>query len=102
MESSTGIKRYAFIALLILVVLLSLCTAFFAYRYYSFIVRGILGVVFLYLLFDGRSLTKYDPPFRTVILEPKKVKYFVYAFIDPLLACWATLEILEMILYLRK
>ena len=95
-------KRYSFIALLVLVALLSLCIAFLTYRYYGFIVRGILGAVLLYVLFLGGSFTKNDVSFKAVLLDPQKGKYFIYAFIDPLLAFWATLEIFEMILYLKR
>ena len=101
MKVETQAKRFALLALLVLVVLLSLGTAFLTYRYYSFIVRGILGVVLLYLLFLGGSSTK-DVSFKAVLSNPQKGKYFIYAFIDPLLAYWATMEVIEMILYLRR
>jgi hypothetical protein len=102
MDIGTRTKRYAFITVLILIVLLSLCIAFLTYRYYGFVARGILGIVLLYLLFLGGSFTKNDVSFKTVLSDPQKGKYLIYAFIDPLLAYWATLEIYEMILYLKR
>jgi|RhiMetdeSRZDD1v2_1073273.scaffolds.fasta_scaffold15562_14 ABC-type arginine transport system permease subunit len=102
MKTEIQIKRYGFIALLIVLILLSISIAFLTYRYYSNVVRGILGLVLLYLLFFGGRYAKNDVSIHTMLLDPKKGKYLIVAFIDPLISYWATLQIYEMILFFWK
>jgi len=51
MKTETRIKRYAFITLLMVLILLSVSIALITYRYYGVVARGILGLVLMYLLF---------------------------------------------------
>ena len=102
MKTENRIKRYAFIALLIILILLSISIAFITYRYYSVVARGITGFVLLYLLFYSGRYSKTDVKIDAMLLDPKKGKYLIFALIDPLISYWATLQILEMILFFTK
>ena len=102
MKTEIRIRKYAFITLLIVLVLLSLFIAFITYRYYGAVARGITGLVLLYLLFFGGRHSKMDVSIDTMLLDPKKGKYLIFALIDPLISYWATLQIYEMILFVLK
>ena len=88
--------------MLIVLVLLSLFIAIITYRYYGVLARGITGLVLLYLLFFSGRHSKMDVSIDTMLLDPKKGKYFIFALIDPLISYWATLQIYEMILFVLK
>lgn len=100
METGVQIKKYAFLILLIVVVLVSVVMAFITYRYYGVLARGITGLVMLYLLFlNGRQT---DVSINAMLSDPKKGKYLILALIYPLISYWATLPIFEMILFFTK
>ncbi len=102
MKTGIQIKKYAFIILLIVLVLLSIFIAFITYRYYGVVARGITGLVMLYLLFFSGRYSKTDISIDTMLLDPKKGKYLIFALIDPLISYWATLQIYEMVLFFWK
>jgi hypothetical protein len=102
MKTETRIKRYAFIALLIVLILISISVAFITYRYYGVVARGITGLVMLYLLFYNNRFSKTDVTINTMLLDPKKGKYLLLALVDPLVSYWATLQIYEMVLFFWK
>ena len=93
-------KRYAWIALLIVLVSLSVFIAGISYRYYGIVARGILGLVLLYLLFS--FVSEMDVSIDTLLSDPKKGKYVISAFILPLISYWATAQIYEMVLFFWK
>lgn len=102
MRRDTRIKRYAFITLLMVLVLLSVSIAFVTYRYYGVVARGISGLVLLYLLFFSGRYSKTDVSIDTMLLDPKKGKYLIFAFVDPLISYWTAAQIYEMILFFTK
>ena len=102
MKTGNQIKRYAFITLLIVLVLLSVSIAFVTYRYYGIVARGISGLVLIYLLFYTGRYSNMDVSLDTLLLDPKKGKYLISALILPLISYWATLQIYEMILFFGK
>ena len=102
MNTETRIKRYAFITLLISLVVLSVSLAFVTYRYYGVVARGILGIFFTYLLFFGGKYSKNDVSLEAVLLDPKKVKYLIDALILQLISYWTAAQIYEMILFFTK
>ena len=100
METGLQIKKYAFLTLLIAVVIFSVVMAFIIYRYYGVLARGITGFVMLYLLFLNGIQT--DVSINAMLSDLKKGKYLIWALIDPLISYWATLQIYEMILFFTK
>ena len=102
MKTTISIKRYAWIALLIVVVLLSVAIAVISYRYYGIVARGISGMILIYLLFFVGRYSNMDVSLDTLLLDPKKGKYLISALILPLISYWATLQIYEMILFFMK
>ena len=102
MQTEIRIRKYAFITLLIVLVLLSIFIAFITYRYYAVVARGITGLVMLYLLYFFGKYINMDASMDTLLLDPKRGKYLISAFIVPLISYWATLQIYEMILFVLK
>ena len=74
MKTEIRRKRYAFITLLISLVLLSVSIAFVTYRYYGVVARGILGLILTYLLFFGDRYSKMDVSLDALLLDSKKGK----------------------------
>ena len=95
-------RRYALLALLTVLILLSVVIALVTYRYYAVVTRGILGVVMWYLLYFFGRCSKIDVSFDTLLLVPKKGKYLISAFIGGLISYWATAQIYEMVLFFWK
>ena len=102
MKTGIQIKRYILIALLTILALLGVGTAFLTYKYYGVVVRGITGLVLMYLLFFAVRRSEKDVSIDTLLLDPQKGKYLIAAFILPIISYWATLQIMEMILFFRK
>jgi hypothetical protein len=102
MKTEIRIRKYAFITLLIVLVLLSLFIAFITYRYYGVLARGITGLVMLCLLYFFGRYTNMDVSMDTLLSDPKKGKYLISAFIVPLISYWAAIQIIEMISYFTK
>ncbi len=95
-------KRYVLIAILIVLFLFTLFIAFVAYRYYGVVARGILGLAMWYLLYFFGRHSKIDISFDTLLLVPKKGKYLISAFVGGLISYWATMQIIEMVLFYWK
>lgn len=89
-------------SLLTVVLLLSVSIALITYRYYGVVARGITGLVMLYSLYFFGRYTNMDVSMDTLLLDPKKGKYLISAFIVPLISCWAAIQIIEMISYFTK
>jgi hypothetical protein len=101
MKTSLRTKRYTLIVLLIALFLISGYIAYITYQY-SIIVRGILGLALMYLLFFFVAYSKIDTSIDALLLAPNKGKYFVFGFIGPIISYWATMQIIEMILFFWK
>ena len=102
MKTGIRIRRYAFVASLIVVILLSMYIAIQTYRYYGVVARGILGIIVLYLsLFFGRY-SGIDVSNETLLADPRKAKYIIAAVAATLISSWAMLQIAEMILFFWK
>jgi ABC-type Fe3+-siderophore transport system permease subunit len=99
MKTENQIKRYTLIALLIVLLLFTIFVASVTYRYYGIVARGILGIVMWYLLYFFGRYSKIDVSLDTLLLVPKKGKYLISAFIGGLISYWATMQIIEMILF---
>ena len=102
MKTEMRTKRYVFVTLLVGLVLLSVSIALITYRYYGVVARGILGLVMLYLLYFYGRYTNMDISTDNLLLDPKKGKYLISAFIVPLISYWAAAQIYEMILFFTK
>lgn len=102
MNTGVRIRRYAFVASLIVITLLSMYVAIQTYRYYGVVARGILGIVVLYLsLFFGKY-SGMDVSNETLLADPRKAKYIIAAVSASLISSWAALQIFEMILFFWK
>ena len=102
MKTENPIKRYSLIALLMILALFGVGIAFLTYRYYGVIVRGITGLALMYLLFFVGRHSKMDVSIDTLLLDSRKGKYLIAAFILPIISYWAALQIMEMVLFFRK
>lgn len=102
MKTGIQTKRYALIALLIVLFLLSVFIAFITYRYYDVVVKGILGIVLLYLSFFFVKHSKIDVSINTLLSTPKKAKILIFALISPIISYWSTMLVIEMILFFKK
>ena len=102
MKTENQTKRYSLIVLSIVLFLFTLFVAFITYRYYGVVVRGILGLVMWYLLYFYGRYSKIDVSFETLLLVPQKGKYFISAFFGGLISYWATMQVIEMILFFGR
>jgi len=68
---------------LTVVILLSVSIALITYRNYGVVARGISGFVMLYLLYFFGRYTNMDVSTNTLLMDPKKGKYMISAFIVP-------------------
>lgn len=101
MKTEMRTKRFALIVLLIGLFLISGYIAYITYQY-SIIVRGIQGLVLMYLLFFFVAYSRIDISIDALLLAPKKAKYLIFGFIGPIISYWATMQIIEMILFFTK
>jgi hypothetical protein len=81
----------------VLFALIGACVAFITYKY-TFVVRGILGIVSIYLTFLYGKYLGVDGPIENLLLQPKIYKSFVYVFALSMISYWATREIINMIM----
>jgi hypothetical protein len=102
MKKEILIKRYTLSALLIVLILLGISIALITYRYYGVVAKGILGLIQLCLLYFFGRYTNMNVSMDTLLLDPKKGKYLISAFVVPLISYWATAQIYEMILFFWK
>ena len=102
MKTEIRNKRYALMALLMALFLFTLFVAFVTYRYYAIVARGILGLVMWYLLYLFGRYSKTDVSFDALLLIPKNGKHLISAFIGGLISYWATMQIIEMILFFGR
>jgi amino acid permease len=102
MKTASLIKRYSFMALLTILILLSVTIALITYRYYGVVARGILGIILIYLLYYFGKSSNMDVSTDTLLSDPKKGKYLISAFVVPLISYWAVAQIFEMILFFWK
>ena len=102
MKTEFQMKRYVWISLLTVLILLSVPIALITYRNYGLVARGISGLVLLYLLFFSGRYSKTDVSIDKMLLDPKKGKYLIFALIDPLISYWTVMQIYEMILFFTK
>jgi hypothetical protein len=102
MKTGFRLNRYTLIALLVALFLLGVYIAFITYRHYGIQVRGILGLVLIYLLFFFGRYSKIDMSIDALLIAPQKAKLFFFAFIGPIISYWATMHIIEMILFYLK
>jgi hypothetical protein len=102
MKTESKIKRYSLIAILIALFLLTFFIALVIYRYYDVVVRGILGLIMLYLLYIYGRHSKIDVSLDILLLTPNKGKYLIITFVGGLISAWATILIMEMISFFVK
>jgi len=69
---------------------------------YEVAVGGILGLVVMYLMFRYIRLSGTDVSIDSLLLDPSKTKYFVFAILGPLISYLATMKIVEMIEFILK
>jgi hypothetical protein len=102
METGNKIQKYILSTLLIILFLLGVCLAFLAYRYYGAIARGILGIAMLYLMFFYIRFSGYEVlSVDDLISSPNKAKFFFFALVGAMLSYWATMQIAEMVLFIK-
>ena len=101
MKTRIQFTRYTLIALLIALFLVSVYMAIIISQY-MIVVNGILGLVVLYLLFFYIRFSKIDVTIDTLLSDPKKIKYFVFALIGPLISYLAVMQIFETALFFWK
>ncbi len=96
MNTKDHIKKYILIAFLIVLLLLGVYTAYITYKY-DVMVRGLLGMIFIYLLFFYITHSGIDMSVDELLLASKKGKYFILGFIGPMIASWAIRQVMDMI-----
>jgi len=70
---------------------------------YKEVIRGILGLVVMYILFFYAKVSDLDvASIDTLLANPKKGKLFVLALVVPLISYWATRQIVEMVVFFVK
>jgi uncharacterized membrane-anchored protein len=87
---------------LVILALLGMYLAFSFYRYYGVIARGVSGGALVYLLFYFGKRANLDQSNEELWLDPHKTKYFVVAFVAPILFWFAYAQIIEMIFFFLK
>jgi len=102
MKNNNQVKRYLLVASLIGLFILTLLVAFVAYKYFGVVAKGILGITTMYLLFYFGRYSKIDVSVDTLLIVPNKVRYFAVAFVGGIVFYWATMQVLEMILFFIK
>jgi accessory gene regulator protein AgrB len=102
MKIDIQLKRYVFIASLLIVFLLSGYIAFLTYRYYGIVARGIVGLVLIYRLLFWRTDSDPDIDIDTKLSDRQKGKYIILTFIIPMISYWAAAQIYEMVLFFGK
>jgi hypothetical protein len=100
MKNRIQIKRFASSILLVVLFLITLAVAFAAYRYYNTIARGILGLGVYYLLYFFVRYSGMDLSGDKLLSAPNKAKYLISAFAGGLISFWATMQIIEMALFI--
>lgn len=94
-----NLKKYSFFALLIILILLSIVVAVIVYFQYPIVPNGIMGIVVIYLMSRLEKQVKFKNSLEDIVLDPKKEKYLIAAFVCPLVYAWSTVQVLEMIIF---
>ena len=102
MKTDTQLKRYLFLALLLVAFLLSGYIAFFTYRHYGVVARGIVGLVLIRRLLYWRKDSDSDIDVGTMLSDPQKGKYMIWALTLPMFSYWAAAQTYEMVLFIWK
>ncbi len=102
MKTRIGFKKSGLIVLSVILFFVSVAIAFSTYIYYGVVVRGILGFATVYLLLVFGKYMKIDISTDALLVASNKVKFFAFEFIGAVLSVWATMQIVEMILFLFK
>jgi hypothetical protein len=92
-------KKYIFFASLIILVLLSVVVTAFVYIQYRSVARGILGIVVFCSMPSLEKQIKFEKSLKNILLDPKKEKYLIAAFVWPLIYAWSTAQVGEMIFF---
>ena len=69
---------------------------------YEIAVGGILGLVVMYLMFRYIRLSGIDLSIDSLLLEPNKTKYFIFAILGPLISYLATMKVVEMVEFILQ
>lgn len=101
MKTKDHISRYMLIFAWITLAALGLYIANRTYHY-EVIVKGLLGFAVLCLLFFYVRHSGIDATLDTMILDPKKYRYLIFAFIGPIVAYWAMGVFYDMLFLLFK
>lgn len=96
-----NLTKYGWVVLLIAITALSILIAGFSYSYNSTIPRGIAGGVTLFLLYYFGKKAKMDVSTEDFLRDKQKGRFFVAAFIVPMISYWAAAQIYEMILFIK-
>lgn len=101
MKPKSRFTSYVFGAMLILSAILGVSIANRIYQH-EIIVKGILGIVILYLLFFYIRFSGIEVSTDKMLSDPNKQKYLFYAFVAPGIAYWVAWYILDMIFLVRE
>ncbi len=102
MDVFDRIKKYALMGSLTILISFSISVAFVTYRYYGVVARGVTGLVLLYLSYSFGRYSKMEVSIDDILMDPRKGKYLISAFVVPLITYWAFMQIYEMILFFWK
>jgi hypothetical protein len=95
MKPKSRFASYVFGAMLILSAILGVYIANRIYQY-EIMVKGILGIVVLYLQFFYIRFSGIEVSTDRMLSDPNKKKYIFYAFIAPGIAYWVAGFVLDM------
>lgn len=99
MKNTISFAKFAFFVSMIIVSLLAVSIASDIYHY-EVMVKGILGFFVIYLMFRvfwSSKIEELDPKRLTL---SEKIRYFVFIFIYSIVAYWALIQLLEMVIFL--
>lgn len=102
MKRENQVKRIMLILVLVTLASTGIYLAFTVYRHYGVMARGLSGIALVLLLFFCGKRSGLDVSFEDLLVAPQKKKYFIAAFVAPILFWFAYAQIYEMILFFFK
>lgn len=100
MNKKNQFTKYALMIALLALTSLSIYLAYCLYRYYGVVARGISGVALAFLLLYFGKRSNLDVSIDYLLSNDQKSKYFISAFVAPILFWFAFAQIYQMLLFL--
>jgi ABC-type arginine transport system permease subunit len=102
MKNGRQFRKYTLMIMLLALTALSIYLAFFLYRHYAVIARGISGLTLVLLLFFFGRQANLDVPLDDLWVDSKKSKFIISALVAPFLFWFGFAQIYELILFVLR